>query len=149
MKKTRRKRRYEKKRSPLQHLHQLRPHPNIHNTPNPISRHNLAHPRKRTGDIIPPNAWESLGPEIQPTRRLAVIQIQTQQVHGCTDELHQRGTRELRHGGFHAGGRGERVGDFRGDVGGDVEGGEDGDAVAEAEEGVGDFGDLFDGWVAG
>lgn len=88
--------------SPLQHLHKLRPHPNIHNTPNPISRNNLTHPRKRTGDIIPPNTRKSLIPKTQPTGWLAVVQIQTQQVHGGADELHQRGTRELRHGGFHA-----------------------------------------------
>lgn len=69
-------------------------------------------------------------------------------MHRGADELHQRRTRELRHGGFHAWCRGERVGDFRGDVGGDVEGGEDSDAIAEAEEGVGDLGDLFDRWVA-
>ena len=89
--------------SPLQHLHKLRPHPNINNTPNPISRNDLTHPRKRTRNIIPPNARKSLVPETQPTRRLAVVQIQTQQVHRGADELHQRGTGELRRGGFHAG----------------------------------------------
>lgn len=64
-------------------------------------------------------------------------------MHGRAHKLHQRGTGELRNRGFCGGVRRQGVGDVRGEEGGDVEGGEDGDAVAEAEEGVGDFGDGF------
>lgn len=49
----------------------------------------------------------------------------------------------MRERGFCGWRRGEGVRDVWGDERGDVERGEDCDAVAEAEEGVGDFGDGF------
>lgn len=131
---------------PLQHLHPPLPQPHIRHPADPIRRHDLAHARKAARHVVATDPQRALAPP-QP-RILPVVQVQPQQVHRGAGELHQRGTRELGHGGLGARRGGQRVGDPGAHERGDVEGGEDGDAVAEAEEGVGDFGDLFDRWVA-
>lgn len=93
---------------PFNVLHKTRPQPNIDNTPNPESRHNLPHSRETGWHIIPPDPSRALRPR-QSTHRLPIIKIQAEQVHRCTGELHQGWTGKLRHGGFHGGRRGYEV----------------------------------------
>lgn len=128
------------RRHPLiQLLMQIEPALRIKETPNTKSRNNPTHAQQRRADPVAANTADALfgrhclGP---------VVQVQTEEMDGCADELDGGGDGELGDEDLEVFLGGDGVWDCGGEHGGEGERAKDGEAVAEEEGGVCGEGDA-------
>lgn len=123
----------------IQLLMQIKPSLRIKKSPDPKGRDNTTHAQQRSTNPVTADTADALfgrhglGP---------VVQVQTEEMDGCADELDGGGDGELGDEDLEVFLGGDGVWDCGGEHGGEGEGAKDGEAVAEEEGGVCGEGDA-------